>query len=77
VDKPRGGATHQAAQHDPPGFLDVCWWNALRFSTLRRRPEAELVRYLSRLGPVGQALRVVAVVRPAFDAYVHGAEARP
>lgn len=48
-------------------------------------PEAELVPYLSRLGPVGQALReadegtrarVVAAVRPAFDPYVHGAEVR-
>jgi SAM-dependent methyltransferase len=48
-------------------------------------PETELVRYLTRLGPVGLALqeadeesreRVVRAVRPAFDPYVHGAEVR-
>jgi SAM-dependent methyltransferase len=48
-------------------------------------PEKELVPYLTRLGPVGRALhdaddrtraRVVETVRPAFDAYVHGAEVR-
>jgi SAM-dependent methyltransferase len=48
-------------------------------------PEPELVRYLTRLGPVGLALqeaddslrtRVVETVRAAFDPYVHGAEAR-
>jgi len=46
-------------------------------------PEDALVGYLTKLGPVGRALqqaddelraRVVATVRPAFDAYVHGAE---
>jgi SAM-dependent methyltransferase len=45
----------------------------------------ELVTYLSRMGPVGLALqqaderlraRVIEVVRPAFDPYVHGAEVR-
>lgn len=44
-------------------------------------PENELVRYVSKLGPVGMAMqtlddatraRVVEVVRPAFDPYVHG-----
>jgi len=48
-------------------------------------PENALVGYLTALGPVGRALqqaddglraRVVAAVRPAFDAYVHGAEVR-
>jgi SAM-dependent methyltransferase len=48
-------------------------------------PEKELVRYLSRLGPVGRVLqeaddrtrtRVIETVRTAFDPYVHGAEAR-
>lgn len=46
-------------------------------------PEAQLVPYLSRLGPVGMALqgaddatreRVLAAVRPAFDSFVHGDE---
>jgi SAM-dependent methyltransferase len=48
-------------------------------------PESELVPYFSRLGPVGLALqqtddasraRVIDAVRPAFDAYVHGADVR-
>ncbi|MET7437971.1 class I SAM-dependent methyltransferase [Streptomyces sp. NPDC004082] len=48
-------------------------------------PEAELVGYFTRLGPVGLRLReadeqtraqVVAKVRPAFDPYVHGADVR-
>jgi ubiquinone/menaquinone biosynthesis C-methylase UbiE len=47
--------------------------------------EADLVRYITRLGPVGRLLRdaddatkarVLAVVRPAFDPYVHGATVR-
>lgn len=46
-------------------------------------PEKDLVRYLTRLGPVGRILeklderrraRVIEVVRPAFDSYVRGAE---
>jgi SAM-dependent methyltransferase len=48
-------------------------------------PENELSRYAARLGPVGVALReidpgtreqVVAVVRKAFEPYVHGDEVR-
>jgi SAM-dependent methyltransferase len=48
-------------------------------------PETELVRYVTRLGPVGLALedadeetraRVAETVRPAFDPYVRGAEVR-
>lgn len=48
-------------------------------------PEKELVRYLTRMGPVGRALegadeatraRVIDTVRPAFDPYVHGSEVR-
>jgi SAM-dependent methyltransferase len=48
-------------------------------------PEKELIRYLTRLGPLGLILheaddktraRVVETVRPAFDPYVHGAEVR-
>jgi SAM-dependent methyltransferase len=47
--------------------------------------EPDLVGYVSRLGPVGNALqesdevtraRVVEAVRPAFDDYVHGGEVR-
>ena len=48
-------------------------------------PEQELVRYLTRLGPVGLALqqadeqtraRVIETVRPAFDPFVDGKEVR-
>jgi SAM-dependent methyltransferase len=48
-------------------------------------PEQELVRYLTRLGPVGLALqeadeetraRVIDTIRPAFDRYVHGKDVR-
>jgi ubiquinone/menaquinone biosynthesis C-methylase UbiE len=48
-------------------------------------PEAELVRYVTRLGPVGRILReaddrtrlkVAETVRAAFDPHVHGAEVR-
>jgi SAM-dependent methyltransferase len=48
-------------------------------------PESELVRYVTRLGPLGLVLheaddrtraRVVETVRTAFDPYVHGADVR-
>jgi SAM-dependent methyltransferase len=48
-------------------------------------PEKELVRYLTRLGPVGMILKevdertrahVIETVRAAFDSYVHGTEVR-
>ena len=48
-------------------------------------PEPELIGYVTRLGPLGQALpsadgptraRVVETVRAAFEPYVHGAEVR-
>jgi SAM-dependent methyltransferase len=48
-------------------------------------PEADLVAYLTRLGPVGLVLqeadegtrtRVIAAIRPAFDPYVHGSDVR-
>ncbi|MFI7415068.1 class I SAM-dependent methyltransferase [Streptomyces sp. NPDC049627] len=48
-------------------------------------PESELVRYFTRLGPLGQVLpetdertraRVVETVRAAFDTFVQGAEVR-
>lgn len=48
-------------------------------------PERELVRYVTRLGPLGRALpdvdeptrvRIIETVRDAFQPYVHGAEVR-
>jgi hypothetical protein len=48
-------------------------------------PETELVRHLTRLGPVGRALddveaatraQVTGIVRAAFEPFVHGADVR-
>ncbi len=48
-------------------------------------PESDLVRYFTRLGPIGLALseaeerthaRIVDTVRPAFEPFVHGSEVR-
>jgi ubiquinone/menaquinone biosynthesis C-methylase UbiE len=48
-------------------------------------PQADLVRYFTRLGPLARVLqeadeltrkRVIETVQPAFDAYVHGEEVR-
>jgi SAM-dependent methyltransferase len=48
-------------------------------------PEADLLRYLARIGPIGQALRdadertraaVLDAVRPAYEPFVHGDEVR-
>jgi SAM-dependent methyltransferase len=48
-------------------------------------PEKDLVRYLTRIGPLGQVLheadertrtQVIETVRAAFEPYVHGAEVR-
>jgi hypothetical protein len=67
-------------------ILEASGWSGVDIRPIDvdcRLPEAELVRYLTRLGPVGLALqeadermrtRVVAAVRPAFDPYVRGAE---
>jgi SAM-dependent methyltransferase len=50
-----------------------------------RFPENELVSYLTRLGPVGRIVQeadertraaIVDTIRPAFDAFVHGADVR-
>ncbi|MEW6583831.1 MAG: methyltransferase domain-containing protein, partial [Actinomycetota bacterium] len=66
-------------------ILEASGWAAIDIRPVDvecRLPETDLVRYLTWLGPVGRALqeaddltraRVVAAVRPAFDAYVHGA----
>jgi SAM-dependent methyltransferase len=63
-------------------------WNGIDVRPLDvacRLPEKDLVRYLTRLGPVGVMLqeaddamraRVVGAIRPAFDPYVHGTDVR-
>ena len=69
-------------------ILEESGWTAIDIQPIDvpcTLPETELDRYLSRLGPVGLALRevdepmrtrVVETVRAAFDAYVHGADVR-
>jgi len=68
------------------GILDASGWSDIELQRIDvpcTFPEAELVRYVSQLGPVGRILqqstdelraRVIAAVRPAFAPYVHGAE---
>jgi SAM-dependent methyltransferase len=70
------------------GILDESGWTDIRVRPIDVEctlPEADLVPYLTRLGPVAQALqradertraRVVEAIRPAFDPYVHGADVR-
>jgi hypothetical protein len=69
-------------------ILETSGWTQIQIEPLDAictMPEGELLRYVTRLGPVGMALqsvdeqtraRVVAAVRPAFDPYVHGDEVR-
>jgi SAM-dependent methyltransferase len=69
-------------------ILEQSGWTAVDLQPLDIActfPEAELVRYVTKLGPVGRALqgaddatraRVIEAVRPAFDRYVAGAEVR-
>jgi SAM-dependent methyltransferase len=67
-------------------ILEESGWTAIDIRPIEvacRLPEKDLVRYLTRLGPVGMILheaddrtraRVIETVRAAFDPYVHGAE---
>jgi SAM-dependent methyltransferase len=70
------------------GILEESGWAAIESRPIDvacALPERDLVRYVSRLGPVGLRLqevdertraRVVETVRAAFDPYVHGSEVR-
>ena len=70
------------------GILEQSGWSDIDIQPLDvacALPERELIRFLSRLGPVGGALqdadeatrkRVIETVRPAFDPYVHGDQVR-
>lgn len=70
------------------GILERSGWSSIDIRSLDVEcvmPEADLVPYLTRLGPVGTALpeadertrkRVIDAVRAAFEPYVHGAEVR-
>ena len=69
-------------------ILDESGWSRIEIQPLDVEctlPENELVRYATRLGPVGLILhdagertraQVIDVVRAAFEPYVHGAEVR-
>ena len=69
-------------------ILDASGWGGVEIRPIDVdcvMPECELMRYLTRLGPVGLALqdadpctraRVVDAVRRAFESYVHGDEVR-
>jgi SAM-dependent methyltransferase len=72
-----------ADAHRVRGLLEASGWSDIDIRPLDVEctfPEEDLVRYLTRLGPVGRALReadeatkarVLALVRPAFDRFVH------
>lgn len=87
----RPGAPGQFAFADPDKvqrILAESGWTAIDIQPIDVActfPEAELVSYLSLLGPVGLALReadertrmqVIETVRAAFEPYVHGSEVR-
>jgi SAM-dependent methyltransferase len=87
----RPGAPGQFAFADSDrvhAILDGSGWTAIAIRPLDVDcvfPEADLVPYLTGLGPVGSILRdaddrtrtqVIDAVRPAFDPYVYGADVR-
>ena len=87
----RAGAAGQFAFADRArvhGILDESGWSAIDVTPIDvecRMPEKDLIGYVTRLGPVGQALhdadettraRVGDTVRAAFDLYVEGADVR-
>lgn len=69
-------------------ILESAGWTGVeldRIDVVCQLPERDLIRYFTRLGPLGKALdgvdeatfdRVVETVRPAFAPYVHGDEVR-
>ena len=69
-------------------ILDDSGWTAVDIRPIDvecTMPQTDLIRYVTRLGPVGLALqeaddstrsRVVEALRTAFDPFVHGAEVR-
>lgn len=84
---PAPDAPGQFAFADAPKvrrLLEASGWQAIDIRPLDVEctfPEQDLLRYVTRLGPVGRALReadeatrarVLARVRPAFDRFVHG-----
>jgi len=87
--RPGGPGPFALADRDRVGtILEQCGWAEIDIQPVDvpcTLPEAELLRFLSRLGPVGAVLqrsdastrkKVLDAVRPAFDAFVHGTEVR-
>jgi SAM-dependent methyltransferase len=87
----RPGAPGQCSFADPDRvrrILQESSWSDIQIRPIDvpcTMPESELVRYLTRLGPLGLILpdadeptrtKVIAAVRAAFDPYVHGDEVR-
>jgi SAM-dependent methyltransferase len=87
----RPDAPGQFAFADPrrvSGVLEESGWAGIDIRPIDvacTLPEKELVRYLTRLGPLGLVLheaddrtraQVIETVRAAFEPYVHGAEVR-
>jgi SAM-dependent methyltransferase len=77
-----------ADRHRVSTILEQSGWSAIDIQPIEvvcTLPEKEMVRYLSRFGPVGLALQdaddrtraqVIEKVRTAFDPFVHGPEVR-
>jgi hypothetical protein len=77
-----------ADQHRVDRILEESGWAGIDIQPIDvacTLPEKELVRYVTRLGPLGLLLpqaddrtraRVTETVRAAFDPYVHGADVR-
>lgn len=77
-----------ADQHRVHRILEESGWAGIDIRPIDvacTLPEKELVRYLTRLGPLGRILheadertrtQVIETVRAAFEPYVHGAEVR-
>ena len=84
-------APGQFAFADSPrvrGILEESGWSEIDIQPIDVAcvfPEKELVTYFTRFGPIGRLFpeldehtraRVIDIVRPAFDPYVHGTEVR-
>ena len=87
--KPDGPGQFAFADRDKVhGILQKSGWTDIDIQPVDvvcSMPESEMTRYLTRFGALGRILResddetrtrVLAAVRPAFDAFVHGAEVR-
>jgi SAM-dependent methyltransferase len=86
--QPGPGQFAFADRHRVNDILQESGWREIEIQPIDvdcSLPETELVRYLTRMGPLGRVLvdaddrtraRVIETVRPAFDPYVHGSDVR-